>query len=370
MIAVGQDPDVLAGLEALETDRALALNEGQGGVERESVSAKKKKTGTVGVGSRLQDGLTFISAAHLKGTFLSCPGVRPAGLWPLPSTSTETPVLAVPSASLVGYEYLALCPAALVTLSRASGGSLSSLRAFSRPESTVKAVPQWKRLICRPPSLDRNPSAAGGSPPVSAEDPSSRSASPGSRAARWPGGPPSPSKRNCDVSRASTETMAPASAPKPIALKIPPREGWAAEASEDEASVRQERRTREMWRERERGGGGGGGRGNTIATAPATAPAKDPTSAKTPRSAPFSTGFRRHGMTAKSVTPWRTPGCSSVSWLPPQNEQSLPSLPRPHSEQASASLWLWYVHLSQAQEISAESSAALASTTAGVDGAG
>mmetsp|Transcript_9006 Transcript_9006/g.27318 ORF Transcript_9006/g.27318 Transcript_9006/m.27318 type:complete len:334 (-) Transcript_9006:99-1100(-) len=333
MIAVGQDPDVLAGLEALETDRALALNEGQGGVERERVSEKEKKTGTLGVGSRLQDGLTFISAAHLKGTFLSCPGVRPAGLWPLPSTSTETPVLAVPSASLVGYEYLAPCPAALVTLSRASGGSLSSLRAFSRPESTVKAVPQWKRLICRPPSLDRNPSAAGGSPPVSAEDPSSRSASPGSRAARWPGGPPSPSKRNCDVSRASTETMAPASAPKPIALKIPPREGWAA-------------------------------------TAPATAPAKDPTSAKTPRSAPFSTGFRRHGMTAKSVTPWRTPGCSSVSWLPPQNEQSLPSLPRPHSEQASASLWLWYVHLSQAQEISAESSAALTSTTAGVDGAG
>ena len=258
MIAVGQDPDVLAGLEALETDRALALNEGQGGVERESVSAKKKKTGTVGVGSRLQDGLTFISAAHLKGTFLSCPGVRPAGLWPLPSTSTENPVLAVPSASLVGYEYLPLCPAALVTLSRASGGSLSSLRAFSRPESTVKAVPQWKRLICRPPSLDRNPSAAGGSPPVSAEDPSSRSASPGSRAARWPGGPPSPSKRNCDVSRASTETMAPASAPKPIALKIPPREGWAAEASEDEASVRQERRTREMWRCGEREGLGEG----------------------------------------------------------------------------------------------------------------
>ena len=120
MIAVGQDPDVLAGLEALETDRALALNEGQGGVERERVSEKKKKkTGTLGVGSRLQDGLTFISAAHLKGTFLSCPGFRPAGLWPLPSTSTETPVLAVPSASLVGYEYLALCPAALVTLSRA-----------------------------------------------------------------------------------------------------------------------------------------------------------------------------------------------------------------------------------------------------------
>ena len=43
MIAVGQDPDVLAGLEALETDRALALNEGQGGVERERVSEKKKK---------------------------------------------------------------------------------------------------------------------------------------------------------------------------------------------------------------------------------------------------------------------------------------------------------------------------------------
>ena len=48
MIAVGQDPDVLAGLEALETDRALALNEGQGGVERERVSEKKQQQAPLG----------------------------------------------------------------------------------------------------------------------------------------------------------------------------------------------------------------------------------------------------------------------------------------------------------------------------------
>mmetsp|Transcript_41305 Transcript_41305/g.87874 ORF Transcript_41305/g.87874 Transcript_41305/m.87874 type:complete len:200 (+) Transcript_41305:336-935(+) len=196
-----------------------------------------------------------------------------------------------------------------------SAGMRISLSAKSSPAS-MESIRQWKKRICRPLSdrkLSDDEEDRGafrpalwleeGLPSLPSLASSSAASPPAARQEAW-GEAEAGSKRNSDVSSASMDTMAPASAPSPMPLTSPPRDECAA-------------------------------------TAPATAPATDPTRANTPRSAPFMTRWAAVSDSKRLAAP---PATAPV----PPGEHAVPSAPAcpralPQSSHSLAPRTLWYV---------------------------